>query len=245
MKNREDLTKVRLGFSLRLHLACVWARPYRKRILGSTSLQPQRQGYLWNGFQEHSVCFYNGSKGLCVIDKERSPQEAQRQAGASAAFSIHFKDQLLSVSSEPLREAPLSPPGATEEGRVMVSGEDLRPGPCCLLGQFPETVKHSCFQGSLSCAYAEAMPEHTAHFPRPTVPDLRGGWSLGWWRVRGSGVRDWSPGAAGLHTGPKCDAGTGTALPSGSCLLCKQRYRVQKSQEHLPCATVRHPLPLF
>lgn len=61
------------------------------------------------------------------------------------------------------------------------------PGPCCLLGQFPETVKHSCLQGSLSCAYAEAMPEHTAHFPRPTVPDLRGGWPLGWWGVRGQG----------------------------------------------------------
>lgn len=43
--------------------------------LSVTILQPQQQSYIWNGFQEHSVCFYDGSKGLTlhVIHKERSP----------------------------------------------------------------------------------------------------------------------------------------------------------------------------
>lgn len=49
-------------------------------------------------------------------------------------------------------------------------------------------------------------------------------------QARGSGpgqgglqVRGWAPPAAGRRTRPGCGAGTGTALPSGSCLPCRQR----------------------
>lgn len=69
---------------------------------------------------------------------------------------------------------------------------------------------------------------HTAHFPRSTVP---------------GGIRGWAPGAAGLHTGPACGAGTGTVLQSGSCLLCKQKHRMRMSQNTCPVRVAKPSLP--
>lgn len=57
-------------------------------------------------------------------------------------------------------------------------------------------------------------PLSQTHLPRP-----RGLWHLGWWRT--PGVRGRAPPAAGPHTGPECDAGTGTAPWSGSFHPCE------------------------
>lgn len=135
-----------------------------------------------------------------------------------ASFSVHFKySSCLQVQSH--RQLLYSPLRATGEGRGVVGGEAPRPGSCCLLEQFPGTVSllinevpFSVPMKKLSQRTQPTSPDPPSQASGRLVPGL----------VEGKGIRGWAPGAAGLHTGPACGAGTGTVLQSGSCLLCKQ-----------------------
>lgn len=121
----------------------------------------------------------------------------------------------------------------------MVGGEAPRPGSCCLLEQFPGTVSLLIHEVPFSVP-VKKLSQRT----QPTSPDppSQASGRLVPGLVEGKGIRGWAPGAAGLHTGPACGAGTGTVLQSGSCLLCKQKHRVRMGQSTCPVPVAKHSL---